>query len=153
MKNLRLERPIAFIDLETTGVNPKVDRIVELSVIKFYSDGREEFKTARINPEMAIPASATMIHGITDDDVADKPKFGQYAVSLREFLDDCDIGGFGVKRFDVPILEAEFKRVGVDFMRKGRYVVDALQIYHRLDPRDLAAAYRKYCSKELENGR
>jgi DNA polymerase-3 subunit epsilon len=152
MKNLALERPIAFIDLETTGLSPSSDRIVELTVLKMCPDGSDEFKTARINPEMPIPTAATAIHGITDEDVADKPRFRQYAVSLREFLEGCDIGGFGVKRFDLRVLEAEFRRVGIEFSLQGRRIVDVLEIYHKVDPRDLAAAYSKYCGKQLEDG-
>ena len=152
MKNLQLDRSIAFIDIETTGVNPSLDRIVELTVLKIHPDGIEEFKSTRINPEIPMPTEATNIHGITDDDVADKPIFRQYARSLRDFLHDCDIGGFNVKRFDLPILEAEFRRAGVEFSRRGRRIVDALVIYHKLDPRDLAAAYRKYCGRQLETG-
>ena len=152
MKNLKLDRPLAFIDLETTGLSPSSDRIVELTVLKVCPDGSDEFKTARINPEMPMPTAAIAIHGITDEDVADKPSFRQYAVSLREFLEGCDVGGFGVKRFDLRMLEAEFRRVGVEFSLHGCCVVDVLEIYHRVDPRDLAAAYKKYCGEQLENG-
>ena len=152
MKNLQLDRPIAFIDLETTGLSSSVDRIVELTVLKIHPDGTEELKSTRINPEIPIPTEATNIHGISDDDVADKPIFRQYARSLRDFLNDCDIGGFNVKRFDLPSLEAEFRRAGVEFSRKGRRILDTMVIYHRLDPRNLAAAYSKYCGKHLVNG-
>ena len=100
---------------------------------------------------MQIPTKATENHGITNEDVANEPVFRQYAVSLRDFLEGCDIGGFGVKRLDLPMLEAEFRRAGVEFSRKGLRVLDALVIYHQLEPRDLAAAYRKYCGKELGN--
>lgn len=151
MKSLQLDRAIAVIDFETTGINLSADRIVELTILKIHPDGTEEFKSTRINPEIPIPAEATSIHGITDDDVAEKPIFRQYARSLQEFLNDCDIGGFNVKRFDLPILEAEFRRAGVEFSRKGRRIIDTMVIYHKLDPRNLAAAYRKYCGKQLEN--
>jgi len=123
---------------------------VELTVLKIHTDGTEEFKTVRVNPGIPIPAAATNIHGITDEDVADKPGFRQYASSIRDFLGDCDIGGFSAKRFDVPILEAEFRRADIEFSRRGRHILDAQVIYHKLDPRDLAAAYRKYCGKQLE---
>jgi len=151
MKNLKFDRPIAFIDLEATGLNPSFDRIVELSIIKIHPDGTQESKSTRINPAIPIPAEATRIHGITDDDVADKPAFSEYAAGLRDFLDNCDIGGFGVKRFDIPMLEAEFRRAGLDFSRQGRHILDAQLIYHTLEPRDLTAAYKKYCGKHLEN--
>lgn len=150
MKNLQFDRPIAFIDLETTGLSLSSDRIVELTVLKIHPDGSEMLRSVRINPEMSIPKAATAIHGITDEDVADKPRFRQYASSLRDFLDGCDIGGFSVKRFDLPLLEAEFRRVGVEFSRQGRCILDTQVIYHKLEPRDLAAAYRKYCGKELK---
>ena len=149
LKNLQLDRPVAFIDFETTGTNPAEDRIIELTVLKIYPDGTEEFKSTRINPQIPIPPGATAIHGITDEDVTGKPIFRQYASSLRDFLRDCDIGGFGVKRFDLPILEAEFRRAGVEFSRQGRRILDAMVIYHKLEPRDLTAAYKKYCGKEL----
>ena len=143
MKNLQLERPRAVIDLETTGLNVSLARIVELTAYKMYPKGTEDLKSSRLNPEMPIPAGATAIHGITDQDVADKPKFRQYASSLREFLEGCDLAGFGVKRFDLPMLEAEFKRAGVEFSRAGRRILDAQVIYHNLETRDLAAAYRE----------
>lgn len=149
MKNLQHDRPIAFLDLETTGVNPSQDRIVELTVLKIFPDGSEQLKSERINPKMPIPPGATAVHGITDDDVATAPLFSQYVSSLLEFLDGCDIGGFGVTHFDLPLLEAECRRVGKVFSREGRRVLDALTIYHKMDPRDLSAAYRKYCGEEL----
>ena len=151
MKNLRLNRPIAFVDVETTGLSVSQDRIVELTVLKIHPDGTEELKSARLNPTIPIPEEATAIHGITDEDVADKPEFRRYASSLLSFLADCDLGGFGVQRFDLPILEAEFKRAGHTFSRQRRQIIDAQVIYHKLEPRDLTAAYRKYCGKQLEN--
>ncbi len=149
--NLHLDRPLAFIDVETTGLSPAADRIVELTVLKLQPDGTEELKSARLNPQMPIPPEATAIHGITDEDVADKPTFRQYAQSLREFLASCDFGGFNVKRFDLSILEAEFRRAGVEFTTKGCRILDSMFIFHKLEPRDLAAAYRKYCGKEIED--
>ncbi len=150
MKNLKLERPLAFIDVETTGLSPYSDRIVELSILKIQPDGTEEYKSHRINPGMPIPADATAIHGITDDDIVREPKFRQYAASIRDFLNDCDIAGFNVIKFDLPFLEAEFKRAGVEFSRQGRCLVDSQILYHRFEPRDLQAAYLKYCGKQLE---
>jgi DNA polymerase-3 subunit epsilon len=149
MQNLQRDRPIAFLDLETTGLSINQDRIVELTVLKIHPDGTEQMKSERINPDMPIPPEATAIHGITDDDVAAAPRFRQYANSLLEFLTDCDIGGFGIMRFDIPLLEAEFRRIGKEFSRAGRRILDAQVIYHKLDPRDLSAAYRKYCGEEL----
>ncbi len=151
MRNLTLERPIVFMDLEATGLNPAFDRIVELTFVKVNSDLLEETKTARVNPGIPIPPEATRLHGISDDDVRDRPMFREYAADLVAFLEDCDLGGFGITRYDVPLLEAEFRRAEVEFSCQGRRIIDALSVYHRLDPRDLAAAYRRYCGKELEN--
>ena len=151
LKHLKLDRPIAFIDIETTGLKLYSDRIVELSILKVHPDGKQEYKNHRINPGIPIPAEATAIHGITDADVEDEPMFSQYAKSIKAFMEDCDIGGFNVIGFDLPLLEAEFARAKVDFSRRGRYLIDSQVIYHRQDPRDLAAAYKKYCGKEMKN--
>ncbi len=151
MKHLQLDRPIAFIDVETTGLNPYSDRIVELSILKIHPDGTEKYESHRINSGMPIPAETTAVHGITDADVADEPSFRQYARGIRDFLNDCDIGGFNVIRFDLPLLEAEFRRSGVEFSRQDRYLIDSQVIYHQCDPRDLRAAYQKYCGKEMKN--
>lgn len=151
LKNLKLERPIAFIDVETTGLKPYSDRIVEISILKVHPDGSEEYKSHRVNPGMPIPAEATAIHGITDADVAEEPAFHQYAKSVRDFLEGCDIAGFNVIGFDLPFLEAELARSNIEFSRQGRYLVDTQVIYHQRDPRDLRAAYRKYCGEEMEN--
>lgn len=151
MKNLKLDRPIAFIDVETTGLNPNSDRIVELSILKVYPDGTEKYESHRINPERPIPAETTAIHRITDADVAEEPPFQQYARSIRDFLEGCDISGFNVINFDLPCLEAEFARSNVDFSRKNRYLIDSMVIFHQREPRNLKAAYLKYCGKEMEN--
>jgi DNA polymerase-3 subunit epsilon len=150
LKNLKLERPLAFVDVETTGLRPASHRIVELSILKIHPDGKREYKSHRLDPEVPIPVDATAIHGITDADVAGEPKFSQYAKSIRDFLDGCDIAGFNVIRFDLPFLEAEFKRAGVEFSRKERQLVDSQIIFHKLEPRDLAAAHVKYCGEEME---
>ena len=151
LENLRLERPIAFIDVETTGTNPHSDRVVELSILKVHPDGKEEYKSHRVNPGVPIPAEATAIHGITDADVKGEPEFRQYARSVCDFLDGCDIGGFNVIKFDLPCLEAEFDRAGVGFSRKGRHLVDSMVIFHQRERRDLEAAYLKYCGGKMEN--
>lgn len=149
---LQLKRPIVFFDLETTGINILSDRIVEISIVKV-SPGREdtpEVKCRRINPEMSIPAEATAIHHITDADVADAPTFRQVARSLADFIRGCDIGGFNSNRFDIPLLDEEFSRAGVDFdFHKARFI-DVQTIFHKQEPRTLTAAYRFYCGKELE---
>ena len=136
--------------METTGLSVSSDRIVELAILKIHPDGTEDFRSVRINPEIPIPTAATNIHGITNEDVADKPKFRQYASSLRHFLNGCDIAGFNVIKFDLPFLEAEFKRAGVNFSRQNRQLVDSQVLFHLLEPRDLKTAYLKYCGKEME---
>ena len=151
LKNLKLERPIAFIDVETTGIRPYSDRIIELSVLKIQPDGSNEYKSHRVNPGVPIPPETTAIHGITDADVAKEPAFRQYANSVCDFLDDCDISGFSVINFDLPFLEAEFRRAGVNFSRQNRQLIDSKVIFHMKEPRNLKAAYLKYCGKELEN--
>ena len=148
---MHLLKPIVFLDLETTGLSTSNDRIVELTVLKVYPDGREEEKSVRLNPGIPISAGATKRHGISDDDVADKPPFSQYAKGLMSFLEGCDLGGFGIIRFDAPILQAEFRRAGIEFETEGRRVVDSLLIYHKYEPRDLASAFEKYCGKTLQD--
>ncbi|MFC1980429.1 exonuclease domain-containing protein [Chloroflexota bacterium] len=151
LKNLKLERPMVFIDVETTGVRPHIDRIVELSLLKVNPDGSEEYKSHRVNPGVPIPAETTAIHGITDADVAEEPMFRQYAKSLRDFLDDCDIGGFNVIGFDLPFFEVEFRRAGIEFSSQDSRIVDSMVIFHIKESRDLEAAYLKYCGKDLKN--
>ncbi|MFC2035742.1 exonuclease domain-containing protein [Chloroflexota bacterium] len=151
LENIKLKSPIAFIDVETTGINPYSDRIVELSILKIHPDGHEEYKSHRVNPGMAIPVEAIAVHHITDADIAEEPEFCQYAKSVRDFLDGCDIAGFNVIKFDLPCLEAEFDRANIEFSRKDRYLIDSMVIFHQREKRDLEAAYRKYCGKEMDN--
>jgi DNA polymerase-3 subunit epsilon len=150
MQNLEIDRPIAFLDVETTGLSVSADRIIEMSVLKIEPDGSQEQKTRRFNPGRPIATQATEVHGITDQDVADEPEFRRVAAGLRDYLEGCDIAGFGVSRFDLPLLEAEFRRACVEFSREGRRVIDTMAIYHTMEPRDLTAAYARYCGKELE---
>jgi DNA polymerase-3 subunit epsilon len=124
---------------------------VELSILKIHPDGRQEYHSRRINPGIPIPSEATAVHGITDEDIANEPTFKQYAKGICDFLGGCDIAGFNVIGFDLPCLESEMARAGVEFSRQGRYLVDSKVIYHQRDPRNLEAAYQKYCSKEMEN--
>lgn len=149
--DIKLERPVVFVDLETTGISRAYDRIVEFTFIKMHPNGSEDTLSARLNPGIPIPSSATDVHGITDSDVKDEPAFKECALRIKEFLENCDIAGFGVKRFDLPILASEFDRAAIAFSRKGRRILDAQRIYHHFEPRDLTAAYKKYCGKELEN--
>lgn len=147
---LTLRRPIVFFDLETTGTNITSDRIVEISIVKVMPDGTELVKTRRVNPEMPIPAEATAIHHITDDDVRNEPTFRQIAKSLAQLFVGCDIAGFNSNRFDIPLLDQEFQRADVDFdFSKARFI-DVQTIFHKKEPRTLVAAYRFYCGKNLE---
>jgi len=148
---LNLRNPIVFFDLETTGINITHDRIVEISLLKIFPNGKEESKTRRINPEKPIPAEVSAIHGITDEDVKDCPTFKQVAKSLIEQLEGCDLAGFNSSRFDVPMLSEEFLRAGIDFDMSKRKFIDVQIIFHKKEPRTLEAAYRFYCEKELEN--
>ncbi len=148
---LNLQRPLIFFDLETTGVNVTRDRIVEISYIKVMPDGTEISNTKRINPEIPIPASATAVHHITNEDVKDCPMFKDVAAELNEFFEGCDIAGFNSNKFDVPLLATEFSRVGISFDLANRKFVDVQTIYHRMEQRTLSAAYRFYCNANLED--
>ncbi len=147
---LKLRRPIVFLDLETTGVDPAKDRIVEVSLVKVQPDGSEEVKTRRINPGMPIPPESTQVHGITDDDVKDAPRFEQIAKSLAAYIEGCDLAGYNSNKFDIPVLAEEFLRAGVDVDLKKRKFVDVQTIFHKMEQRTLVAAYRFYCDRELE---
>ncbi len=147
---LNLKKPIVFFDLETTGVDITNDRIVEISFIKVLPSGEEIEKTRRINPGIPIPAEATAVHHITDDDVKDAPMFKQIARSLANEMVGCDIAGFNSNRFDIPMLDQEFQRAGVKFdFSKARFI-DVQTIFHKKEQRTLVAAYRFYCGKELD---
>ncbi len=148
---LNLTRPLAFFDLETTGIKVATDRIVEISIIRVNIDGSTKIKTKRINPGMHIPWEVTAIHGITDEDVKDAPKFAEVAHELDQFLENCDLAGFNSNHFDIPLLVEEFLRTDVDFDLKGRRFIDVQNIFHKMEPRNLYAAYKFYCSKDLEN--
>ena len=148
MKNLRLERPLAFLDLETTGTEPATDRIVEISVLLVGPEGPGEARTRRLNPERPIPPEATAVHGIRDEDVRAEPAFRQIARGLLEFLGEADLAGFNILRFDVPLLDREFRDCGLDLGLSRRRVLDAMTIFHRKEPRDLSAAVRFYLGRE-----
>ncbi|MCM1348636.1 MAG: 3'-5' exonuclease [Firmicutes bacterium] len=148
---LKLQRPIVFFDLETTGTNVTRDRIVEISIIKVLPNGEEIERTRRINPEMPIPAEATAVHHITDSDVAGEPTFKQIAKSLAEMFADSDIAGFNSNRFDIPLLLEEFHRAGIELDTSKTKLVDVQTIYHKMEPRNLSAAYKFYCGKNLED--
>ncbi|MBR7104630.1 MAG: 3'-5' exonuclease [Lentisphaeria bacterium] len=148
---LKLERPLALFDIESTGVVPQRDRIVEIAVIKIYPDGRKQETVRRLNPGIPIPAGATAIHGISDADVADAPSFADIAEKLFNYLADCDLAGYNITGFDVPILEAEFKRAGYEFKGSDHKIVDAYNIFCKLYPRTLTAAYKFFCGKDLDD--
>jgi len=147
MTNLKLERPLAVLDIESTGINPRMDRIIDLAIVKLFPDGRREQHVFRVNPEIPIPVETTAIHHITNADVAHAPPFRQMARQILDILEDCDLGGFGAARFDVPMLAEEFARAGVEFYPDNRRIVDAQRIYHKKEPRDLSAALAFYCGK------
>lgn len=146
---LQLKKPIIFFDLETTGINLMSDRIVEISLIKVMPNGEEIEKTRRINPGMHIPEEASKVHGIYDEDVASCPSFKQVAKDLANIFTGCDIAGFNSNRFDVPMLDQELRRAGIKFdFSKARFI-DVQTIFHKREPRNLIAAYKFYCGKDL----
>src|SRR5574344_2936798 len=149
--NLNLKNPIIFFDLETTGVDMIHDRIVEICYIKVMPNGDELSKHFRVNPEMHIPEASTAVHGITDEDVKDCHTFKEMAADIARDFEGCDIAGFNSNRFDVPVLAEEFLRAGIDINIQKRKFVDVQNIYHKLEPRTLSAAYKFYCGKNLED--
>lgn len=148
---LKLHRPLAFFDLETTGVNVGYDRIVEICILKVHTDGRTEVRSNLVNPTIPIPPEATAIHNITDEDVKDKPTFSEIAHELNQFLANCDLAGYNSNKFDIPLLVEEFLRAEIDFDIKNRRFIDVMNIFHKMEPRNLSAAYRFYCNAELKN--
>ena len=149
--NLNLKSPVAFFDLESTGINIANDRIVEISILKVHPNGTEESKTELINPDQPIPTETSLIHGIYDENVKDAPKFKEVAKSYVKFLEGCDLAGFNILKFDVPMLVEEFLRAGVNFDISKRKLLDAQKIFHLMEKRNLSAAYKFYCGKTLEN--
>jgi len=145
-----LDRPLVFFDLETTGLDLKNDRIIELAFIKMTPQGDVLERVRRFNPGIPIPAEATAIHGITDADVADELPFCRTARNLVGILEGCDLAGFNIKRFDLHMLIHELRRCGVEFSLSGRRVLDMQTIFHREERRDLSAAARYYLGREHE---
>ncbi|MBL0175065.1 MAG: 3'-5' exonuclease [Ignavibacteria bacterium] len=146
--SLRLDKPLAFFDLETTGTSVMTDRIVEIAIVKYLPSGAAVSYVSRVNPEMPIPSASTAIHGISDTDVVFEPTFKNIGKVVRDFLAGCDLSGYNVRRFDLPLLKKEFERAGMVFDSTGARVVDVQTIFHTREPRDLSAAYRYYCGKE-----
>ena len=148
---LQLKNPLVFFDLETTGVSIAADRIVEISLLKVHPNGKEETKTWRVNPTIPIDPRSTAIHGITNEDVKDAPTFLNLAKIIAKELEGCDLAGYNLNKFDLPLLVEEFLRSGVEFDPKKRKIVDVQVIFHKMEQRTLSAAYRFYCNKNLDN--
>jgi DNA polymerase III subunit epsilon len=149
--NLHLSKPIVFFDLETTGLEIGSAKIIEISLLKITVDQRKEMLTLLMNPEIPIPPETTAIHGITDDNVKDKPTFKQHAKKISDFIGNADLAGYNILRYDLPLLAEEFLRADVLFDVSNRSVIDVQNIFHKMEPRNLAAAYHFYCGKELVN--
>jgi len=149
--NLNLKNPLAFFDLETTGTSIIRDRIVEMAIIKVMPNDDRQSKHYVLNPTIPIPKEISEIHGIYDKDVKDKPTFKQIAKDLSKFLEGTDLAGFNCIKFDVPMLMEEFLRVGITFEVDKRKIIDAQRIFHLMEKRNLAAAYKFYCNKNLED--
>ena len=146
---LNLKRPLVFFDLETTGLNVGKDRIVEISLLKIFPDGSQDSKTILINPGIHIPKECSEIHGIYDHHVISKPRFEEVADEIDGFIQDADLAGYNSNKFDLPLLVEEFLRVGKRFELRCRYLIDVQNIYHKMEPRTLRAAYKFYCGTEL----
>ncbi len=147
---LKLEKPIVFFDLETTGINIGTDKIVEIAILKVFPNGNKESKTWLVNPEIEIPKEASDIHGITNEQVVTEPTFKELAPQINELIADSDLAGFNSNRFDIPLLAEELMRVGIDFNMTNRKAIDVQVIFHKKEQRTLSAGYQFYCGKELE---
>ena len=148
---LHLKKPLAFFDLETTGINVVRDKIVEIAIVKVHPDGKEEQKRYLVNPLTSIPIECSLIHGIYDKDVKDSPTFEQIAKEIDAFLKGCDLGGYNLAQFDIPLLIEEFSRVNIEFSLDSRKIIDSQKIFFMMEPRTLSAAYNFYCNKKLED--
>ena len=149
--SLILEKPIVFFDLETTGLQISTDRIVEISILKIFPNGNKESKTWLVNPTIPIPKETTEIHGITDEKVKNEPTFKDISKEIIELIDNCDLAGYNSNKFDIPLLAEEFLRCDIDFNMKNRNAIDVQNIFHKLEKRNLIAAYKFYCNKDLTN--
>ncbi len=148
---LQLTKPLVFFDLETTGVNIAIDRVVEISILKIYPNGNKESKTWLVNPEIEIPPQAIAIHGITNEKVVTEPTFKELASTISKMISDSDLAGFNSTRFDIPLLAEEMLRAGIDFDMSNRKSVDVQVIFHKKEQRTLSAGYKFYCGKDLED--
>ena len=149
--DLNLRRPLAFFDLETTGLNVASDRIVEIGIVIMQLDGSKTEHRYLVNPTVPIPIETSLIHGIYDKDVLDSPIFAELAEELFELLNPCDLGGFNSNRFDVPVLIEEFLRVNKNFSIDNRNLIDVRNIFVMMEKRNLTSAYKFFCDKELVN--
>lgn len=149
--NFKLERPLIFFDLETTHLEVNIARIVEIALVKLFPDGTTESFLTRVNPGIAIPSDATRIHGINNFDIMDKPAFREIASDVYSIIKDCDLAGYNVISYDLPILINEFRRAGINFSTETVHLVDIMAIFKMKERRNLAAAYRFYCQKELQD--
>ncbi len=150
LMELNLKRPIAFFDLETTGLNTSHDRIVEISVLKINVNGEDEQRVWLLNPEIPISAEAASVHGYTNEMVADKPTFAQKAKEIAQFIGNADLAGYNILKFDLPMLVEEFLRAEYDFDLRDRGFIDVMNIFMKMEPRTLKGAYRFFCHRELE---
>ncbi len=148
---LNLSKPLVILDLETTGLNLVTDHIVECCLLKIQTDGTTTIKTHLINPGVPIPPETTKIHGISDSDVADKPSFKELAHELNSFIGHADLAGYNSNKFDIPFLIEEFLKADIDFSLKGRRLIDVQNIFHKMEPRNLKAAYKFYCGRDIIN--
>lgn len=150
MLSIQTDRPLAFFDIESTGTNIRTDRIVDLAIVKLLPDGTRSTHTFRVNPGIPIPLEASKVHGIYDESVKDCPPFKSIAKQVADLLENCDLGGYNILRFDIPMLCEEFNRAEVPFSVEGRRIVDAQRIFHQREPRDLTAALLFYTGKKHE---
>lgn len=148
---LNLKKPLAFFDLETTGLHIVNDRIFEISILKVNIDNSSQIKTFRINPEIPMSAEASRITGVKDEDLRGLPNFKATAHQITQFIQGCDLAGYNCNKFDIPFLAEEFARNDIDFDLKKCSVIDVQGIFHKMEPRTLTAAYKYYCDKDLEN--
>lgn len=148
---LNLKRPLAFFDIEATGINVGADRIVEIAILKSMPDGSELILTKRINPEMPIPLASSLIHGIYDEHIVNEPTFKVAGQEIADFIGNADLAGYNSNKFDIPMLLEEFLRAGVNFEMEGRKFVDVQNIFHQMEQRTLKAAYKFYCDKDIIN--
>ena len=149
--NLKISKPLCFFDLETTGINVSSDRIVEISVLKIYPNGNKESRTWLVNPGIKIPQEAINVHGITNEMVVNEPNFSEIAHEVKLMINNCDLAGYNSDKFDIPLLAEELLRADIDIDIDNIHTIDVQNIFHKMEQRTLAAAYKYYCGKILDN--